>query len=85
MAWILANRGPAGFDPKTFTGPFLTFLSFAQTLLPLALLELYFRVRDSGSPAARLTLAGGLLIATLLTALGIVGASMALWLPHMKG
>jgi len=39
--WILLYRAPVGFDPKTFTGPFLNFLSFACYLLPLAVLELY--------------------------------------------
>ncbi|HJU40716.1 MAG TPA: DUF2306 domain-containing protein, partial [Tahibacter sp.] len=51
--WLVVNRGPAGFDPQTFTGPFLTALAFAQYLVPLAVLELYLRVRRGGSIAAR--------------------------------
>jgi hypothetical protein len=29
-------QGPAGFDPETFKGLFINFLSFADYLLPLA-------------------------------------------------
>src|SRR5208283_5694655 len=43
---LLLFKGPFGFDPVTFSGPFLTFLSFAQYLLPLVILELYLRARD---------------------------------------
>ncbi|MEO1655459.1 MAG: DUF2306 domain-containing protein, partial [Bacteroidota bacterium] len=32
MLWLFINQGPLWFDPKTFTGPFITFLGFAQAL-----------------------------------------------------
>ena len=83
MAWVVLNRGPVGFDPKTFVGPFLTFLAFAQYLLPLAVLEIYFRVRDHAGPHGRLAMAAGLFALTLMTALGIGAASMIMWLPKM--
>ncbi len=83
MAWIVLNQGPAGFDPKTFTGPFLSFLAFAQYLLPLAVLEAYFRTRERAGPRARLAMAAGLAGLTLLTALGIGAAVMIMWLPRM--
>src|SRR5271165_6886925 len=38
---FLVFKGPIGFDPSTFTGPLLTFLTFGQYLIPLAVLELY--------------------------------------------
>lgn len=85
MAWIALNQGPAGFDPKKFEGPFLTFLAFAQYLLPLVLLEAYLRIRDHGGSRARLAMAGVLGGATLLTALGIGAATMIMWLPRMGG
>lgn len=85
MAWIVLNQGPAGFDPKTFTGPFLTFLGFAQYLLPLAVLEAYFRTREQAGPRTRLAMAAGLAGLTLLTALGIGAASLIMWLPRMHG
>ena len=83
MAWLVLNRGPAGFDPETFRGPFLVFLAFAQFLLPLAVLELYLRVRDGSRPRAQAVLAAGLVLLTLLTALGIAAASMLMWWPKM--
>lgn len=83
MAWIVLNQGPAGFDPETFTGPFLSFLGFAQYLLPLAVLEAYFRTREAAGPRARLAMAAGLGGLTLLTTLGIGAATMIMWLPRM--
>ena len=47
MLWIGVHQGAVGFDGKTFTGPFLSFLAFAQTLLPLALLQAYFVAQAS--------------------------------------
>jgi hypothetical protein len=83
MLWLLVNHGPVGFDPKTFTGPFITILSCAQFLLPLAVLELYLRAQASGSAAARAAVAAGLGLATLATAAGSVGAFLGMWLPRL--
>ena len=85
MLWVMLNRGPVGFDPKTFQGPALTIFSFAQYLLPLAILELYLRAQDRGGAPARIAMAGGLAVLTLATAAGIVGATMAFWLPEIRG
>lgn len=78
MAWLMVWQAPVGFDPKTFTGPFVTTLNFAQFLLPLAVLELYLRVRGRG-----MVLALTLVLLGLVTALGIVGAAMGLWMPRL--
>lgn len=83
MLWLVANQGPAGFDPKTFTGPFLTFLSFADYLLPLAVLELYLRAQAWRSPGARLAMAAGLGGVSLAMAGGVSAAAVILWLPHL--
>jgi uncharacterized membrane protein len=80
--WIVANQGPAGFDPETFQGPAITAISVLDYLLPLAVLELYFRAQRAGA-GARLAMAGGLGLLTLLTAAGIGAASMMLWLPKL--
>jgi hypothetical protein len=84
MAWILINHGPAGFDPKTFTGPALTIISFAETLVPLAVLELYLRAQRSPSILQRISVATLLMTLTLATVLGIFGATMGMWLPALK-
>ena len=81
--WILVNQGPVGFDPDTFTGPALTIIAFAQYLLPLAILQLYFHTQDRAGSRGRMVMASGLFASTLFTAIGIVAASMMLWLPHL--
>ncbi len=83
MAWIILNNGPAGFDMETFTGPFLVFLSFGQYLVPLAVLELYFRTQKSTSTAARFAMSGIVVVLTLIMGVGIFGATMGMWLPRI--
>ena len=83
MFWIVVNQGPAGFDPKTFTGPFLTVLAFAQYVVPLAVLELYLRARRDGSTAMRVATAALLGTLTLATLAGIAAAAAILWLPRL--
>jgi len=83
MFWLALHRGPAGFDPQTFTGPFLSFLSFAQYAVPLAILELYFLCRVRGGVAAHLGMASLLAAATLVTGIGAGVATINMWLPNM--
>jgi uncharacterized membrane protein len=83
MFWVGLNGGPVGFDPKTFTGPFLTILSFAQTLLPLAMLELYLHAQRGYSTAARFVMAGALGLLTFAMAFGIFVAANVMWLPRI--
>jgi uncharacterized membrane protein len=82
MFWIVANQGPRWFDADTFSGPFITFLAFAQFLLPLAVLELYFRAQRGGT-TAKLAMAGGLGALTLATLGGIGAATAIMWLPRL--
>jgi uncharacterized membrane protein len=74
---------PVGFNPRTFTGPFLTVMTFAQTLLPLAVLELYIWARDHGGARARFAAAGGLFMLTMVMAGGIAVNAAGLWLPEI--
>ncbi|GEM_PF-158382 len=80
----LLFKGPFGFDPTTFQGPFLTFLSFAQYLLPLAVLEIYLRTQDRTGAPRRIAMAAGLFVLTLAMGAGIFGATMGMWLPNIK-
>lgn len=82
MFWLGVNGGPVGFDPKTFTGPFLTFLGFAQYLLPLAMAEAYLRARAGGA-VARLAAAAVLGALTTAMAFGILVATKVMWLPRV--
>jgi tetratricopeptide (TPR) repeat protein len=81
---ILLNQGSFGFDPTTFTGPFLTFISFAQYLVPLAVLEIYLRVRDRGGALQRMATAAGLLVLTLALGAGVFAVSMSIWVRQVK-
>jgi hypothetical protein len=83
MFWIVANRGPVGFDPKTFTGPFITFLSFAQYLVPLGVLQLYFLAQEQRDPRGQLAMASGMVVLTLAMMGGIAAAAAIMWLPHL--
>jgi hypothetical protein len=60
MLWLVLNNGPVGFDPKTFRGPFLDFWSFADYLLPLAVLEVYLRTQDRAGTLGKFAVAAGL-------------------------
>jgi uncharacterized membrane protein len=81
---FLLNHGPFGFDPSTFSGPFLTFITFAQYLLPLAVLELYLRAKESPGALPRMATAGVLFMLTLAMGAGIFAVTMAAWLPEVK-
>jgi uncharacterized membrane protein len=83
MFWLLVNGGPVGFDPETFTGPFITSLAFAQYLVPLAVLELYLRAQARGGAAGRLAMAAGLFALTVAMGVGISVAVMGMWLPRL--
>jgi tetratricopeptide (TPR) repeat protein len=82
--WLLVSGGPLGFDPVTFTGPFLTFLSFGQFLVPLLGLEIYLRVQNSAWLAPRIAVACGLLVVTLAMVVGTGAIAAGLWLPRAK-
>jgi uncharacterized membrane protein len=83
MFWLVVNRGPVGFDPQTFQGPFLDGLSFAESLLPLTVFELYWRARDHGGAAARATVAAVVVGLTAAMGTGIFAVFTEMWLPNM--
>ena len=83
MFWMILNGSPGGFDPVTFQGPFLNFLSFAQYLVPLAVLEMYLRTKDRAGAPGKFAMAAGLALLTIAMGVGIFGATTRLWLPHV--
>lgn len=83
MFWIIVNQGPVGFDTNTFEGPFLNFLSFAQYLVPIAVLEMYFYARDRAGTTGKFAMTVGLVLLTLAMGIGIFGATMFMWLPRI--
>lgn len=81
---LLLNRGPLGFDPATFSGPFLTFISFAQYLVPLTVLELYFHVQKQPGSFPRMATAILLFVLTLGLAAGTFAVTASVWAPTVK-
>lgn len=82
--WVLVNEGPVGFDLATFRGPTLTFLSFANSIVPLVVLELYLYAQNRAGAPARLAMAAALFIMTVAMGIGILAATMVLWLPIIR-
>ena len=80
--WLFLTGG-VGVDFKTFTGPFIDFNSFAQFLLPLAALELYFHSRDRAGAQGQFAMATGIFGLTILMGIGIFAAAMNMWLPRL--
>jgi uncharacterized membrane protein len=81
---LLVFKGPFGFDPVTFRGPFLTFMIFAQYLIPLAVLEIYLRAQDRPGALRRVATAGMLFVLTLVMVAGLFAVAMAQWVPQVK-
>jgi hypothetical protein len=80
MTWIILNRGPVGIGDH-MDGPFDIFWGFGEFMIPLAVLELYFRSRDAAPTPAKGAMAAALLALTGLMAVGIVGAWLFMWRP----
>ncbi len=81
---FLIFRGPFGFDPLSFSGPFLTFLSYAQYLLPLAVLEFYLFAQKRAGSLRRMAMSFVLFVVTIGMAAAIVTLTMAVWVPEAK-
>ena len=81
---FLVFKGPFDFDPVTFRGPFLTFMTFAQFLIPLAVLEIYLRAQDRPGALRRMSTAGLLFVLTLVMAAGLFAVATAQWVPQVK-
>lgn len=81
---FLVFKGPFGFDPVSFTGPFLTFMTFAQFLIPLTILEIYFRAQDHPGSMQKMATAGLLFVVTLAMGAGLFAVAMAVWVPQVK-
>jgi tetratricopeptide (TPR) repeat protein len=81
---FMIHGGPFGFDTATFSGPFLTFMSFAQYLVPLAVLEVYLLTQDRAGAWGRFAMAGGLFVLTVMLGAGVVAVSMASFVPNIK-
>lgn len=85
MAWILIMGSPIGIDMKAFDGPFLWFLSFFVYTLPIQLLvfEVVLYSQKTKKQVFTIVTAIVILLFTIIMSVGIIGATMGLWLPHI--
>lgn len=81
MAWGIATGG-AGIGDK-MDGPFDMFLAFANSLVPLAVTELYLRIGEDGTPLVRSATALLLLLCSLVILGGSAAAWMVMWSPYL--
>jgi uncharacterized membrane protein len=83
--WLVINQGPVGFDPKTFSGPFLTALAFGvYVFVPLTVLQGYFAAQRAEGVWGPRVMAGLLALITLATAGGIACVTLILWWPAIR-
>lgn len=78
FGWTTLYPGAPGIN-KNFDGWFDLSWAFGCYLLPLAVLELYLRVKDRGGPRSRYATAFCILVLTLATAFGSYAAYMFVW------
>lgn len=83
MLWLTIHQAPVGFDMETFQGPALDMLYVFSYVIPIAFLELYFRVKKSNKPAAKWALAISVLVLTACMAVGTFAATFGMWLPSL--
>lgn len=78
--WILIHQGAPGHTDD-FNGPFDIALGYGHTLLPLAVLELYFWVQRKANTRAYLSMSALLVVISLVMAGAIFAAGMVFWFP----
>ena len=81
MAWALTTGGLGMND--TLSGPADIVLQFGAYLVPLAVLEIYFRGQTSSHASARYLVSGLVLLMTVVTTAGVSGAVAIMWSPYM--
>lgn len=82
FGWILVNQGPLGVG-ENFDGPAVWTISFASFLLPLLILEVYFRVERLPGGWYRGAGSAALMVCAAATAVGTLGAFMMSWKPFL--
>lgn len=83
MLWLAIFQEPVGFDPKSFTGPFLNVLAFLVYVFPQVIAAFYFQAKRSEKTATKWAFTIFLVVITLGTAIGIFAATMGMWLPEL--
>jgi len=74
-----------GVEAMDVAGQIFIFAHLTKLILPLGLLELYFRAQERGSVFGKWMTASLLVIATVLTGVGIFGIATFNWIPGAGG
>jgi uncharacterized membrane protein len=83
--WLVVFRGPVGFDPQTFSGPFLTALAFTVYVFgPLLAYESYLVADRSHGPMKRAAVSVVLSVLAVAVVAGTASAAMVLWVPRLQ-
>ena len=82
MGWVLINQGPVGMT-DSMSGPADIVLTFGSYLIPLGLLELYFRAGAGSSALLKGLTAALVFAAAAYTALGVFGTIALMWGPYL--
>ena len=78
FGWTTLDPSAPGMT-RDFDGWFDLSWAFGCYLLPLAILELYLRVKDRGAPRSRYVMAAAIFLLTVAMAFGIYAAYMFVW------
>lgn len=81
MIWGI-GAGGAGIG-DAMNGPFDMFLAFGNSLVPLAIMEAYIRVKESKSHRSHVVMAVALVAFSVLTIGGSVAAWFIMWGPYI--
>ena len=82
MAWIMINQGPR-WSTENLDGPFDKFWAFGNFLIPLFILELYFKLSEEGTVRAKNFFTLAMVSFCLITTIGIIAAYLFMWRPAM--
>lgn len=83
MMWLGIHQAPVGFDPETFTGPFLNVLAFSVYVFPQLIVQFYFEAQKSKKPALKWGFTSTMILIILAMGFGIFAATMGMWLPRV--
>lgn len=83
MMWLGIHQAPVGFDPETFTGPFLNILAFMVYIFPQVVVQFYFHAQKSKRSVVKWGFSGTMVLIILAMAFGIFAATMGMWLPRV--
>lgn len=83
MLWLAIFKAPVGFDPDTFTGPFLIALAIFVYIFPHVVVLFYFQAKQTSNPGIKWGFSILLSLIIVGISIGTIVATMGLWLPRL--